>query len=188
MTPLRRFADRKLQDYRHAARTAKEEKARLVAAKHSAATAREARDALQKIAQAVQQQAHEQVAKVVAQCLKAVFGEGAYEFRIEFERKRGKTEARLLFYHQGNVLSPTGAAGGGHVDVAAFGLRLACLLLAVPRRRKLLVLDEPFRMVSRNHAVRVRELLETVSRELGVQVVQVTHDPELVAGKAVEFR
>lgn len=183
----RRQIDGLLVDYGHAKRSVIDERKNLEKLRGRHADAVAAQHVLQSVAQAVQQSAHEQITKVVGRCLETVFGENAYGFEVEFVRKRGKTEARMWFVRGVKRLHPTSAAGGGVVDVAAFALRLACLLLATPRRRKLLVLDEPLKMVSRNYAPKIRELLLTLSRELKVQTVMVTHDPQLVAGKVVEI-
>jgi ABC-type sulfate/molybdate transport systems ATPase subunit len=80
-------------------------------------------------------------------------------------------------------------AGGGVVDVAAFALRLACLMLRRPKGRRLLVLDEAFRFLSerKEYRNRVRDLLVSLSEEMQVQVVLVTHDPVLEVGKVVEI-
>lgn len=77
--------------------------------------------------------------------------------------------------------------GGGVLDVAALGLRLAALAFARPAVRPLLVLDEPARMLSRGHAPRFRGLLESVSADMGVQILMVTHSPDLAAGKVVDL-
>jgi ABC-type uncharacterized transport system YnjBCD ATPase subunit len=138
------------------------------------------------VAQQVQTAAHEQIARVVTRCLRTVGYD--YEFSIHFKRSRGRTEARLTFARSGaGRLAPLDACGGGAVDVAAFGLRLACLLLAVPKRRRLLVLDEPFKHVDRGRASLVRDLLLALARDLDVQLIFSTHNPDLVCGKVVQL-
>lgn len=150
-------------------------------------TAQEAQELAQTLAQAVQQRVHQQVASVVTRCLRAVFGEEAYEFKIQFEQKRGKTEAKLLFERDGMEVNPLQASGGGPVDVAAFALRLAALTLSRPRKRKVLCLDEPFRFVSKEYWNALQEMLLGVSRELGVQLIFVTHEEGLKVGKVIEI-
>jgi len=149
-----------------------------------AGEAETARRLLQGVASAVQQKAHGQIASVVSRCLEAVFDD-PYEFRVEFLEKRGKTEANMLFVRSGNPVDPMSASGGGVVDVAAFAARLACLMLSRPARRRLLVLDEPFRFVSRDLRPRVRELVEVLAGEMQMQFVLVTHDPQLAVGRVV---
>jgi hypothetical protein len=145
----------------------------------------EAQGILQAIAEGVQQKAHEQIASVVTRCLEAVFQEDAYEFRIEFRQSRGKTEAKLLFVRDGNEIDPIDASGGGVVDVASFALRLSCLILSRPACRRLLVLDEPMKMLSRNYQPCIREMLEVLSKEFSTQIVLVTHSDILKCGKII---
>jgi len=154
-------------------------------------TTAEAQGIIQSIAQTIQQQAHRQIAEVVTRCLNAVFDD-PYEFEIKFERKRGKTEAKLVFVRDGLELDdPLNEAGGGPIDVAALALRLACVLLAKPPRRRMLVLDEPFKNIrGRGNRHRVRLMLTRLAEELGVQFVAcVDADsyPEFALGKVVEL-
>lgn len=146
----------------------------------------EATELAQKVAQAVQQQAHNQIAGVVSRCLEAVFPE-AYEFIIHFERKRGRTQARLAFVRDGLELDPMDASGGGVVDVASFALRLSCLILHKPPLRRIMVMDEPFRFVSEEYRERIRKLLHELSNEMNVQFILVTHISELKTGTIVEL-
>lgn len=141
----------------------------------------------QAVAEKVQHQAHSRIAAVVSRCL-AIFDE-PYQFKILFEQKRNKTEARLVFVKDGiEIDDPTDECGGGVVDVAAFALRLACLVLAKPRRRRFLCLDEPFKNINgERYQQRMAELLEILSKEMGVQMLIVTDDPWLKIGKVIEL-
>jgi hypothetical protein len=178
----------KVGAYRHALATAAEERQALTAAEGRYAAALAAQRLAQAVAERVQQTAHAQIQAVVTRCLEAVF-DNKYEFSIKFARKRGRTEAALTLSLDGNELDdPTDQTSGGVIDVAAFALRLACLVLARPRRRRLLVLDEPFRFVhSTAYRVRVRKLLEALSTELDVQIVMATGMKELRAGKVIDL-
>lgn len=141
---------------------------------------------VQGVAQVVQQKVHDRISGVVSRCLESVFDD-PYEFRILFEQKRGKTEARLVFVRDDMEIDPLTASGGGVVDLAAFALRLACLSLARPKLRPLVILDEPFRFVSVDYRFRIREMLEILSKEMGVQFIQVTHIEDLKIGEVVEL-
>lgn len=188
LTRLTRQLDRLQSEYAHARRTVKQERVALTQAKEDVAHAEEAQQVVQGIAEAVQQRAHEQIAAVVSRCLEAVFGEEAYQFRIDFKQARGKTEAHLLFVRDGVVLDdPVGAVGGGVIDVSSFALRLASLILALPRKRRLLITDEPFKMLSRKYIPAVRELLLVLSKELDLQIIMTTHNKELMIGKVIEI-
>lgn len=140
---------------------------------------------LQQLAQQIQQKAHKQIAKVVSKCLSAVFKE-PYELRIEFERKRGKTEANFIYLRDGYKVNPRLTSGGVR-DVTALALRLASLVMALPPRRRLLILDEPFKGVSGENLQKVAVLLETLSQDLKCQFILVTHNPTLEVGKVIQL-
>ena len=146
----------------------------------------EAKQIAEQIALEVQNQSQKRISAIVTRCLQAVFDE-PYEFLIKFERKRGKTEARLVFKRGGLEVDPLTAAGGGVVDVAGFALRLSNVMLHQPRLAKLLIMDEPFKFVSADKRPAIRQLIEDLATELEVQIVMVTHVEELVTGKVVEI-
>lgn len=171
----------------HLEATIDEEKQRLKDAELTLHRTQAAQEILQLVAQAVQQKAHERISSVVTSCLESVFGEDAYKFKIVFERKRGRTEAALRFTRGGFDVDPLTASGGGVVDVAAFALRVACLMLHRPRLTKLVVLDEPFKFVSRGYRANVRAMLEELAKDLGLQILMVTHIDELETGKVIEL-
>ena len=173
--------------YALAADSVAQEKRGIAAAETAVMEAGEARRILQVSAQAVQQQAHARIAGVVSRCLETVFAEDAYQFKMDFVQKRGRTEARLLLVRDGLEISPLDAAGGGVVDVASFALRLACLVLSRPPVRRLIVADEPMKHLSKNYRPQVRALLAELAAELEIQFIIVTHDPALMMGKVVEL-
>lgn len=162
-------------------------KAALKDAEVHLANVQQAQDILQRLAQAVQQQAHERIAAVVSSCLVGVFGEEAYEFKIEFERKRGKTEAQLFFVRDGVRLDPLASSGGGVVDVAAFALRIACLVLHRPRLNRVVVLDEPFKYVSEEYQENVRAMVERLAKDLEIQIIFITHNENLATGQIIHI-
>jgi hypothetical protein len=186
---LKRKADLLSSELSHTHRTVEEEQGELETSEALLKDAIEARDLIQRVGQAVQQTAHDRIASVVTRCLKSVFGEDAYTFSIRFERKRGRTEAMLVLERDGLILEdPANEGGGGVVDVAAFALRVACLLLSRPRLRRLIVADEPMKNVNGEvYQSRVGEMLLTLGRELGVQMVIVSDDDWLKIGKVVEL-
>jgi DNA repair exonuclease SbcCD ATPase subunit len=159
----------------------REEEAKLTAIQQRWEAATQALQILQSLSQSIQEQVHQRIVEVVSACLEAVFEE-PYTFKIRFEKKRGRTEARLLFVRGDLEVDPLTASGGGVVDVAAFALRVAALSLHRPPLSRILVLDEPFRFVSEQYQPRIRAMLEEVSQKTGMQVVMVTHNPIYATG------
>lgn len=186
LAAIRRRVDAKLADYRVARAAVRAERRTLRELTERQESLKQAQQIAQAVAQRVQERAYRKIADVVSRSLSAVFEE-PYAFKLSFEQKRGKTEASLTFERDGAEIDPMTAAGGGVVDVAAFALRLSCLLLSSPKRRKTLVLDEPFKWLSAEYRDRVAALLKELSRELGVQFIIVTHMRELEIGTVVRL-
>ena len=138
------------------------------------------------VAQKTQEELEYRISEIVKMALESIFPE-PYDFKIRFEIKRGKTEANLLFKRDGEEIDPMTASGGGVVDVAAFALRLSCFLITRPRPEPFVVLDEPFRFVSKGYMPAVAELLDELSRKLKIQFLMVTHEEDLRVGNVIEM-
>lgn len=152
--------------------------------RHKAAV--EAQRHVQKVAAAVQQKAHKQIVGVVSRCLKAVFPE--YGFDIEFKERRGKTEAVIRLLKDGMKIDPREDSGGVR-DVVSLGVRIAKLLLEKPARRKMLILDEPFKGIhGAERQRRAAALIGALAREMKIQFLIVSGLPWLKeAGEVVEL-
>ncbi len=187
---LRKKVNNLLGDLNAVKKQCKEEQKSLRETEDHLTYIEEAQEITQQVAQTIQQKAHTRIAGVVSRCLETVFDgeEDNYGFKILFERKRGKTEARLILtkddHEIENVLN---SDSGGVVDVAAFALRLSCLILSKPTLRRILILDEPFKFVSEEYRENVRLLLDGLSRDFKVQFIMVTHITELQTGKVVRL-
>ena len=145
---------------------------------------------LQKIAQETQEHLKFQIEDIVNLALETCFP-GEYVFKINFEISRGKTEAELVFLDQktGRQVDPMEASGGGVVDLTTFALRIACHALE-QGTDNVIVLDEPFRFLSRDLQQRAGEILKTLSKRMGLQVIMVSHIGEIidVADKVFEVK
>lgn len=178
-----------LSDLKASERNCKDEREKLTGAEDRLTHIEEAQRITQQVSQEIQQQAHRQIAGVVSRCLETVFdADDVYGFKIRFERKRGRTEALLILTKNGyEVEDPLNADSGGVVDVAAFALRTACIVLAKPNLRRFLAMDEPFKFVSEEFRDNVRMLLEGLAKDFKFQYVMVTHINELKIGKIIEL-
>lgn len=134
---------------------------------------------LQQVGMKTQQELEFQISEIVSLALSSVFDD-PYEFKIEFVPRRGKTEADLYFLRDGEKYFPLDDNGGGTVDVASFALRVALWNLSRPKTRNVLILDEPFKFLSSEHLSRASEMLKMISERLKIQIIMVTHIPELI--------
>lgn len=140
----------------------------------------EAQVFLQTVAQSTQEKLKFQVEDIVNLALETCFP-NEYTFKINFKMSRGKTEAELKFYSQRTELpiDPMNASGGGVVDLTSFALRIASWVLE-RETDNVIILDEPFRFVSRDLVDRAGKILKVLSEKMNLQIILVTHIPELV--------
>ena len=148
----------------------------------------EANRLVRELSLACQSQCQAKIGSVVTRCLESVFGESKYTFHLVFEEKRNQTEARCILRDAaGNEYDPTSDSGGGVLDIVAFGLRLACLMLIKPRPAKVLILDEPFRFLSKDYRAPLTQTLDALCSEFGLQIIMVTHFTEFHLGNVIEI-
>jgi len=111
-------------------------------------------------------------------CVQAVFGEN-YKYEMRGKISRGLLAIEHVVLDGMHELNPLQATGGGLVDVLAFALRLASLILS--GKERILILDEPFRFLSRDKLHIIKEAVSVLSEQYGIQVIMVTHLQELVS-------
>jgi len=100
-------------------------------------------------------------------------------FKVKFEKKRGRTEARLILEdEEGYEVDPMMAEGGGLVDIISFALRLSCWTLS--NTDGVIILDEPFKWPSKEYKPLAVALIPELSKRLGLQFIIVTHDEEII--------
>jgi len=144
--------------------------------RHSAAI--KAREILFHVAQDTQKSIEQNIGRIVSLALNAIFDE-PYDFKIEFVKRRNKMECDLFLESNGEKMIPSDSVGGGVLDVISFSLRLAFVMLSQSRR--ILILDEPMKNLSRNYQPKAAEMIKMLSEKLGIQVIMTTHIPEFIS-------
>lgn len=139
---------------------------------------------IQQVAQETQNQLVYHIEDVVNTALSTCFPD-EYGFKLIFEIKRNKTEARLVFTKDGYEIDPMSSSGGGAVDVAAFALRIAAW--SISSNDNVLIVDEAFRFLSRDLQPRAAEIMQEISKRLGVQIIQVSHSPDIIESSEKVF-
>lgn len=100
------------------------------------------------------------------------------EFIANFETRRNKTELDLLFEEKGVQQQPKASSGFGPVDIATLCLRFS--IWTLNKNRPFFVLDEPFKHLSKNHSDSASKMLRLMCDRLGLQVLMVSHDDNIV--------
>jgi DNA repair ATPase RecN len=119
--------------------------------------------------------------------VQSVFGP-TYRFKVTSELRGKSVRTEFWLVEDGLQLPLLDATGGGVGDVVSFLLRVVILCLARPVQRRVLVLDEPFKFVSASHFVTLSALLQELSTSLGIQLIMVTHKPELLDAASTIIR
>lgn len=141
---------------------------------------------LQGFSERLRMECQQKVEALVTMGLQTVF-EAPYEFVIESSIQRNVVSMRFLLR---TPLKDGGhfetdlydSVGGGILDVVSFLLRVIVLSMVRPKLSRVLLLDEVFSHVSRAHLTNVAVLLRKLSDSLGLQIILVTHSPELGEG------
>lgn len=171
----------KLDQARHDARIAETDVAGL---KTEIETIKKAQGIIIAVASATQNELEYRITEPVTLALSSVYNEPddpQYKMSAAFETAdRGTTECKLMFDDEGNLMKPMDASGGGPIDIASFALAIGAWSLKRPQSRPVLVLDEPFKWVSRRKMPLAGQMLRETSKKLGLQIIMISHIPELI--------
>lgn len=180
---LEEFIHRAAAKRDHVAQELKRSRLKLRAQKRYLEDVEEARNLMQTAAEMAQRHLEFQISNLVSSALYSVFP-NPYKFIVRFVSRRNTTECDMFFERNECEMEPEFASGGGPLDVASFACRISQLTLegVAP----LVILDEPFKNLSKNLMENACAMLNALKEKLGIQFIIVTHVPELVkAGDAV---
>ena len=145
---------------------------------------------LQQVAQETQRHLKYQIEDIVNLALETCFPD-EYKFQLDFVISRGKTEADLVFISQktNRRVDIMNASGGGVVDIASFALRISSYVLEQDVDN-VIILDEPFRFLSKDLQNNAGQILQTLSRKLKIQFIIVSHIDNIIdyADKVFEIK
>jgi DNA repair exonuclease SbcCD ATPase subunit len=157
--------------------TITKKKAELQLLKKRAGYVERAQVFLQQVAKETQEQLSFRISDIVQSAIDSC-SDGGYNFSVRFEIKRGKTEARLVIEKDGAEMDPMESLGGGIVDIESFALRIAAW--SISKRANVMILDEPFKFMSRELQPKAGKILSSLSHRLGLQIIMVTHNRNMV--------
>ena len=140
----------------------------------------QAREVIREVGLKTQEQLQVHISDITSLALEAVFDD-PYELIAEFVQRRNKTECDLYFSRRGSRVDPLEASGGGAVDVASFALRIAAWSMQNPKRRNVIILDEPMKFLDTqtDRLEKASQMLKELSERLGLQFILVTHTDTL---------
>lgn len=133
-----------------------------------------------------QQQLHYHISDITSLALESVF-ENPYKLILNFVERRGKIECDLLFERDGNIMKPLKSSGFGQSDITSLALRIACWSMKSPRTRSTIIIDEPFRNLSKKYHEPASQMIKEISDKLNIQFIISTHTPALASYADREF-
>lgn len=139
----------------------------------------QARNILVTATAATQDQVRAFIEETVTLALQSVFGSD-YVFSLDIRSKRGQSEMEPLILWQGDKFSPRSDVGGGVIDIVSFALRLTLWALQSERTAPVLLLDEPFKFLSKDKTAAAAAMLKGLGEMLGIQILMVSHDAGLI--------
>lgn len=139
------------------------------------------------VGESLQAQISSRLSSIASYALDAIWSD-PYRVKLKFTSSgRGNIEAQILFCRDGEEfrpILPSGQllAGGGPVEAAAFGLRCALWAqMSATNSRPILFMDEPFRFIQKDLQSVVAEMLQGLTKKIGLQMILITHEPEVSA-------
>lgn len=145
-------------------------------AKADMEAAKKAREVITKVGKSIQTGVEDTFTSIVTMALRSVFGD-VYTFRLRFVERRNQLEAEMVLVQGENECAVIDSVGGGVVDICSLALRIAAL--TIQQSAKVVVLDEPCRCLSTDLQNKASEMIKTLSEQLGIQFIIVTHEDAL---------
>lgn len=154
--------------------TLKQRESRLDALLHEKEVLLKSQALVQEVAKEVQSQLSLKLSNIVNLGISTCFP--GYGFEVVYITSRGKTEVQFVVKDGDTPIDVMNQNGGGFVDVIAFCLRLA--VYSISNVSNVMILDEPFRFISKGLRMKIADLVSLLSEKLGLQIIEVTHVKE----------
>lgn len=173
--------------------------------KLDAATTEKAVWLLQQYAETQQREVIDKIEHVVTSGLQSVFQNTSLEFKLYYSQTKGGTQKKApeitmaVFYDYGGEMVKgdiKNSFGGGLSVVVATLLRVAIVRILGSRRvRPILFLDENLKDLSpdydgaaHGYRHRMAQFLKILTRDMDIQVIMVTHEPNYAEVSDVDYR
>lgn len=118
---------------------------------------------------------------IVTYALRYIYNDD-YAFELEFGRRGNLQEIDFNVKTPDfkEAFDPKDTSGGGVLDILSLALRIALLELAKPKIEGFVILDEPFKHLSKDYLQRSGEFLKAINKRINRQIIMVTHKEEML--------
>jgi len=127
------------------------------------------------------QKTQESFERLVTYALRFIYSEN-YNFKLEFGRRGNLSEINFNVQTPDfeGAFDPLDTSGGGVLDILSLALRICLIELSCPKIEGFILLDEPFKHLSKEYLIQAEKFLEAINKKIGRQIILITHKAELV--------
>lgn len=179
---IRTFFDRASGSLQTIEDSLKEYRSEYIEVEKKLEDSQKAAEIIHAVAKSTQEELEFHLSDIVTMAIRGVFENGP-SLSVSFVSRRGQIEVDMGFEEDGHIGDPLNDDGGGLVDVVAAALRFSCWTLKKNRTRPVIILDEPLKWLKGSDLpYKGARIIKEISEKLGLQIIMVSHDPELIEG------
>lgn len=130
--------------------------------------------------ESIRQKLKDKLESLANMALKSVFPDKAMNFIITANRSKIGLHYDLYLQTDGNITSLFESSGGGVHEIISIAMRISYLRMLKGSLRQTLILDESLKFLDSTRMPLAIKWLKSVSKEMGIQIIIITHIPELI--------
>lgn len=135
---------------------------------------------LQTLSDTTRQMVIDKISNIVTDALTKVLDKNlAFEMQLSTERNQVDIKFLVKDKNLNKSYEILNSFGGGMADIITFPLRVSLLMKWSPSLAKVLIMDETFKAVDVTNKELLGEFIRQLSEKLDMQIILVTHSPEL---------
>lgn len=133
------------------------------------------------VQQVTKQKTKDSFERLVTYALRFIYSEN-YKFELDFGRRGNLSEINFNVKTPDfkESFNPLDTSGGGVLDILSLALRICLIELTRPKIEGTIILDEPFKHLSKEYLPKAEAFLEAITKKIGRQIILITHKQELV--------
>lgn len=144
---------------------------------------------LQTLSDTTRQMIIDKISTIVTDALQKVLDKNlAFEMRLSTERNQVDIKFLVKDKYLNKSYDILNSFGGGMADIITFPLRVSLLLKWSPSLSRILIMDETFKAVDKTNQELMGEFIRQLSEKLNMQIILVTHSPELTSKAHKKFK
>jgi DNA repair exonuclease SbcCD ATPase subunit len=159
--------------------SAKNKKRKIRQLKREITQYEKARVVFTEVSKISQQETKKRIENLVTLAIRSVFENSEISFKINFETKNNRIYAYPIMQENGLEFDPKEDLGGGIIDIISIALKIILWHLEDPRKRNVLILDEPLRFTGKL-VTKAGAMIKYLAKNLNLQIIMVSHDDALI--------